>query len=254
MKRKIWTICVLLCLFLSLECCSGVSGNPITNDVSRLLLLKQNIPKNYEIPIHYIPKELCGMCWVILNSYPLEQSLKDLAQMFGAISSNKDEIIIFITMLQSLRLQLDHEELEATMQVFQCHYREEEWLSGQYFDYVRELLDSAAHMAREFRCKPPPCPASYIHLPGREAQDHGLTRSRNSLLSLLLLPATASVFLLVCVVKLRRGQQRNIGNRTLSSEVEGSQQTIHFSILPQPFSTNPSLHPFTSPTQPLGRV
>ena len=58
-----------------------------------------------------LPLVQCGMCWVILNSYPLEQSLKDLAQMFGAISSNKVEIIIFITMLQSLRLQLDHEEL-----------------------------------------------------------------------------------------------------------------------------------------------
>jgi len=48
---------------------------------------------------------------VVLNIYPLEQSLRKLASMFGAISSNKENIIIFIAMLKSLRFTFDHEEL-----------------------------------------------------------------------------------------------------------------------------------------------
>lgn len=58
--------------------------------------------------------DLCiqaGTCWVVLNIYPLEQSLRKLANMFGAISSNKENLIVFIAMLKSLRFTFDHEEL-----------------------------------------------------------------------------------------------------------------------------------------------
>lgn len=44
-----------------------------------------------------------GMCWVKLNLFPLEDSLKDLAQKFGNISSNKDNIETFIQMLREMR-------------------------------------------------------------------------------------------------------------------------------------------------------
>jgi hypothetical protein len=47
----------------------------------------------------------------VLNIYPLEQSLCKLATMFGALSSNKENIIVFIAMLKSLRFTFDHEEL-----------------------------------------------------------------------------------------------------------------------------------------------
>ncbi len=57
-----------------------------------------------------------GTCWVVLNIYPLEQSLRKLANMFGAISSNKDSIIVFIAMLKSLRFTFDHEELVSSQQ------------------------------------------------------------------------------------------------------------------------------------------
>lgn len=106
-------------------------------------LQKQNIPSDYEIPVSYIPKEVvselhrnvctlwfnlsnqisfialtcsassqqAGTCWVVLNIYPLEQSLRKLAGMFGSISSNREHIVVFITMLKSLRFTFDHEEL-----------------------------------------------------------------------------------------------------------------------------------------------
>uniref|UniRef100_A0A8C8ER85 Kit ligand n=1 Tax=Oncorhynchus tshawytscha TaxID=74940 RepID=A0A8C8ER85_ONCTS len=150
MKSKIrTTTCVLLFLFTSLGVCSGGFGNPVTDDVSRLILLS----------VFSLFLLQSGVCCVLLNIYPLEQSLRELARVFGAISSNKDNIMIFITMLQNLRFQFDHEELEATMQVFKCHYRAVKWPSGQYFDYIRDILNSAAQGEGGFRCVPPPCPA-----------------------------------------------------------------------------------------------
>lgn len=52
-----------------------------------------------------------GTCWVVLNIYPLEQSLRKLANMFGAISSNRENIMVFNAMLKSVRFTFDHEEL-----------------------------------------------------------------------------------------------------------------------------------------------
>uniref|UniRef100_A0A8C7KD15 Kit ligand n=1 Tax=Oncorhynchus kisutch TaxID=8019 RepID=A0A8C7KD15_ONCKI len=167
------TTCVLLFLFTSLGVCSGGFGNPVTDDVSRLILLKHNIPRDYNISIHYIPKEKSGVCCVLLNIYPLEQSLRELAQVFGAISSNKDNIMIFITMLQNLRFQFDHEELVMPV-IFKCHYKAVKWPSGLYFDYIRDILNSAAQGEGGFRCVPPPCPA-----PTTPGKKHAPTHSIN---------------------------------------------------------------------------
>lgn len=52
-----------------------------------------------------------GSCWVGLNIYPLEQSLRRLAGMFGIASSNREEIGVFISLLKSLRFTFDHQEL-----------------------------------------------------------------------------------------------------------------------------------------------
>lgn len=130
-----------------------------------------------------------GRCWVALNIYPLEQSLRRLAGVFGAISSNREHIGVFVSMLKSLRFTFDHEELvseapkarrwgpvlelnnsalemtcgclipqEAEMQLFQCHYQERGLMSGLYFDYVRDILHAAASQeASSLLCKPPPC-------------------------------------------------------------------------------------------------
>ncbi|XP_052347584.1 uncharacterized protein LOC118365893 [Oncorhynchus keta] len=189
-----------------------------------------------------------GVCCVLLNIYPLEQSLRELARVFGAISSNKNNIMIFITMLQNLRFQFDHEELEATMQVFKCHYKAVKWPSGQYFDYIRDILNSAAQGEGGFRCVPPPCPAPTT--PGSEAQDHEQTLSRGSLLSLLPIPVTACVFLIVWVVrqclvqktyriKSRRGgspeSNPERGHRRLSTNVE---RTINILIKPVTSTTD----------------
>ncbi|KAF3859593.1 hypothetical protein F7725_021992 [Dissostichus mawsoni] len=106
--------------------------------------VKQNIPSDYEIPVSYIPKEVAGTCWVVLNIYPLEQSLRKLANMFGTISSNKENVVVFIAMLKSLRFTFDHEELETAMQLFQCHYQEGSLTSGLYFDYIKDVLHVAS--------------------------------------------------------------------------------------------------------------
>uniref|UniRef100_A0A3P8TUV6 Kit ligand n=1 Tax=Amphiprion percula TaxID=161767 RepID=A0A3P8TUV6_AMPPE len=198
-----------LCLITSLNLCSGKFGAPITDDVSKLSILKQNIPSDYEIPVSYIPKEVAGTCWVVLNIYPLEQSLRKLANMFGAISSNKENIIVFIAMLKSLRFTFDHEELV----VFQCHYQEGSLLSGLYFDYIKDVLQSAAQGTSGFSCKPPPCgnpqhtPVSNIsnNFPpaGSQEENHGYSWSRRSPLLLVLIPFIACVVLIVWLVSKR---------------------------------------------------
>lgn len=127
---------------------------------------------------------------MVLNIYPLEQSLRNLAGMFGAVSSNREQVSVFISMLKSLRFTLNHEELvssrgwrskrrgarfwgfnnsaveiacgcvipqEAAMQLFQCHYRERVLMSGLYFDYIKDILHAASQGASGPPCKPPPC-------------------------------------------------------------------------------------------------
>ncbi|XP_071378614.1 uncharacterized protein [Centroberyx affinis] len=218
MRKKILkTPCLLLSLFTSFNLCSGKFGTPITDDVSKLSLLKQNIPTDYEIPVYYIPKEVSGMCWVVLNIYPLEQSLRKLANMFGAISSNKENIVVFIAMLKSLRFTFDHEELETAMQVFQCHYREGSLMSGLYFDYIKEVLHSAAQGTVGFPCKPPPCLPSQ-QTPGSQEEGREHSWSKRSPLLLILIPITACVFLLVWLVKSRR-------RRLTVCDIENSQTT-----------------------------
>ncbi|XP_056907220.1 kit ligand a isoform X4 [Takifugu flavidus] len=50
-------ICVHLLLFITLGVHSTkFDVNPVTDDISRLSVLKNNIPKDYKIPLDYIPK------------------------------------------------------------------------------------------------------------------------------------------------------------------------------------------------------
>nr|XP_020455252.1 uncharacterized protein LOC109959875 [Monopterus albus] len=201
MRKKILKApCLLLSLFTSLNICSGKFGVPITDDVSKLSLLKQNIPSDYKIPVSFIPKEKAGKCWMVLNIYPLEQSLRKLANMFGAISSNKDNIIVFIAMLKSLRFTFDHEELETAMQLFQCHYQDASLMSGLYFDYIKDVLHTAAQGTSSFSCKPPPCLNSQQTPGGREESREYSWLKRTPLL-LALIPFTACVVLIVWLVK-----------------------------------------------------
>uniref|UniRef100_A0A3Q1IQ91 Kit ligand n=1 Tax=Anabas testudineus TaxID=64144 RepID=A0A3Q1IQ91_ANATE len=191
--------CLLLSLFLSLNLCSGKFGTPITDDVSKLALLKQNIPSDYEIPVSYIPREVAGTCWMVLNIYPLEQSLRKLSDMFGAISSNKENIFVFIAMLK-------------TMQVFQCHYQEESLMSGLYFDYIKDVLHAAAQGTSGFSCKPPPClnphqtPVSVKFqitshfVPGGQEENRQHSWWKRTPLLLVLIPFIACVILIVWLV------------------------------------------------------
>ncbi|KAM8909206.1 uncharacterized protein AB9W97_006151 isoform 2-T2 [Spinachia spinachia] len=194
MRKKIFKApWFLLSLCTSLNICSGKFGTPITDD-------KQNMPSDYEIPVSYIPKEVAGPCWVVLNIYPLEQSLRNLASRFGAISSNKENTIVFIAMLKSLRFTFDHEELETAMQVFQCHYQGGRLISGLYFDYIRDVLHAASQGTSGFSCKPPPCP-NPRQTPGALEEGRGNSWSKRTPLLLALIPFTACVVVLVYLVK-----------------------------------------------------
>nr|XP_015813696.2 uncharacterized protein LOC107384762 [Nothobranchius furzeri] len=201
MRKEIFnTTCFLLSLFSTLNLSSGKFGTPITDDVSKLSILKQNIPSDYEIPVTFIPKEVAGTCWVVLNIYPLEQSLRKLSNMFGAVSSNKDNLIVFVAMLKSLRFTFDHEELETAMQVFQCHYQEENLLSGLYFDYIQDLLHAASQGTSGFSCKPPPCINRRLTPDGHE-ESRSSSWSKRTPLLLVLIPFAACVVLIVWQVR-----------------------------------------------------
>ncbi|XP_035280220.1 kit ligand a isoform X2 [Anguilla rostrata] len=208
-KAKIWiSACVYLLFSAIFVACSSGIGNPITNDVEVVIFLKQNIPKDYKIPIRYIPKKEGGHCWVELNVYHLEESLKELAQKFGNISTNRNNITIFVQMLQDVRYRIGS-ALEWTMQEFECHYREEKWQTERYFQYVEDFLIAARRRTGKEDCESPPCPTTIgptttlpsTTVPTSEHQSQGVEKS---LASLLLIPLVAIVFLLVWKVRARR--------------------------------------------------
>ncbi|XP_053742173.1 kit ligand a [Synchiropus splendidus] len=243
-KPKIWIrVCVHLLLFITL----GVQSrrfdvNPVTDDISRLSVLKDNIPEDYKIPVTFVPKEEGGMCWVTLNVYYLEASLNDLAHKFGNISSNRKDIDIFIEMLQELRFNI--KSLEPLMYEFECHYRREGWPTAQYFDFVQEFLIAAQHQKESNDCEPPPCPttpypstieyiedspssdeASVFDVPTVNNQRLLPEVVEQGLLSLLFIPLLALVFLLVWKVRSRRNAQdlqQNPGEAGVFTESEGN--------------------------------
>uniref|UniRef100_A0A3P8T5F5 Kit ligand n=1 Tax=Amphiprion percula TaxID=161767 RepID=A0A3P8T5F5_AMPPE len=222
-------VCVRFLLFITLGVHSDtLDVNPVTDDISKLYTLKQNIPKDYKIPVRYVPKQEGGMCWVKLNVFPLEASLQDLAHKFGNISSNRNDIRIFILILQDLRLKMG--SVELIMYDFECHYREERWHTERYFDFVKDFLTAAQNKEDSDDCDPPPCPTTpYAVITEEYSKD---TEPRylpevveRSLLSLLLIPLLALVFLLVWKVRSRRNEedlQQNPGEDGLFTGTEGT--------------------------------
>ncbi|KAK2842696.1 hypothetical protein Q5P01_012896 [Channa striata] len=228
-KSKIWIhVCVHLLLFITLGVYSSkIDVNPVTDDISRLSVLRQNIPKDYRIPVEYIPKEVGGECWVTLNLFKLESSLEDLSHKFGNISSNQKDISIFIQMLQELRLNMG--SLEMLMLEFECHYRKERWQTEQYFEFVKDFFVAAQNREYAHHCEPPPCPTTSqtvvtdgetsptpIPTPTCQAgcSPHADSESRvlsemmeRNLLSLLFIPLLALAFLLVWKVRSRRSRE-----------------------------------------------
>ncbi|TSS60368.1 Solute carrier family 23 member 2 [Bagarius yarrelli] len=213
-STRIWIrTCVHLLLYITVAAYSSEIGNPITDDIKKISLLKQNIPKDYKITVQYLPKEVSGMCWVKLNVFHLEESLKDLAQKFGNISSNKDYIETFIQMLQEMRYIIGQMDLEDSMLEFQCHYRQEKWLTPRYFQFLEDFFNTANLTKDVEDCEPPPCPITAKPTTetgtttGTQTQRHSRDSSMNprtfpevmkrSLFSLLFIPVIAVVFLLV---------------------------------------------------------
>uniref|UniRef100_A0A667Y0M8 Kit ligand n=1 Tax=Myripristis murdjan TaxID=586833 RepID=A0A667Y0M8_9TELE len=219
---------------------------PVNIHVFMLFLLqRQNIPKDYKIPVRYIPKEEGGMCWVKLSVFYLEDSLKDLSHKFGNISSNRKDISIFIQMLQEVRLYMEPPD----MYDFLCHYRKERWPTARYFDYVEDFLIAAQDRQDSADCDPPPCPTTpyaittatdyttgqfmgkikfkknvCFYLSGNEPLRFLPEVVERSLLSLLFIPVAALVFLLVWKVRSRRNQEelQNPGEGGLFTGTEGT--------------------------------
>ncbi|XP_078138980.1 kit ligand a isoform X2 [Centroberyx gerrardi] len=235
-KSKIWIrVCVhlLLCITLGVHS-SEFDVNPVTDDISRLSVLRQNIPKDYKIPVQYVPKEEGGMCWVKLNVFYLEESLKDLAHKFGNISSNRKDISIFVQMLQEVRLYMG--SVEPAMYDFECHYRTERWQTARYFDFVEDFLIAAQFREDSADCDPPPCPTTPYaittrqYITGKQLMRLLPEVVERSLLSLLLIPVAAIVFLLVWKMRSRRNQEdleQDPGEEGLFTGTEGTAPPLH---------------------------
>uniref|UniRef100_A0A671PSC6 Kit ligand n=1 Tax=Sinocyclocheilus anshuiensis TaxID=1608454 RepID=A0A671PSC6_9TELE len=228
-KRFIWICtCVHLLLYMTVAAYSSELGNPITDDIKKISLLKQNIPKDYKITLRYIPKEVSGMCWVKLNVFHLEVSLKGLAQKFGNISSNKDNMGTLVQILQEMRYHIGH-GLEDSMLEFDCHYVNEMWLTAKYFEFVEDFFNTANSSRDVEDCEPPPCPTSTkttvttTTTASTTSAQHSTNEKRNglpddpekgaflpkvvqsSLMSLLAIPFIAVVvFLMIWKIKSRR--------------------------------------------------
>ncbi|XP_040024907.1 uncharacterized protein LOC120812772 isoform X2 [Gasterosteus aculeatus] len=211
-KPKIWIrLCVHVLLFITLGVHSSrFDINPVTDDISRLSILRQNIPEDYKIPVHYVLREKGGMCWVKLNVFYLEESLKGLAHTFGNISSNRKDISIFIQMFQELRLNMG--SLELIMYDFECHYRQERWQTAQYFDFVKDFLRAAQNKEDSDDCDPPPCPTTPYAVTTADYLNDSETRAlsavvEQSFLSLLFIPLLALILLLVWKVRCCRNEE-----------------------------------------------
>ncbi|XP_028810945.1 kit ligand b [Denticeps clupeoides] len=225
--------CVLLLLFSSLVASDGEGRTPVTDDVATLNLLKENIPKDYRIPIHYIPKELAGQCWLQLNIYPVERSLSQLASKFGNLSTNRENITIFITMLQGLRLMIDDEELESTMLVYKCHFRRVTWATGPYFDYIKEFFGAAAKTPGKLSCVPPPCPRPSQSPTGGDSWGHTQESPRRRHLAIIFIAVSVILSFSLWMVARSRGRCANGCCRTRSmtsvshgTTIPGGQQDL----------------------------
>uniref|UniRef100_A0A8C1LKQ8 Kit ligand n=1 Tax=Cyprinus carpio TaxID=7962 RepID=A0A8C1LKQ8_CYPCA len=224
------SICVLVLLFSGLVTCSGVFGSPLTDDVATLETLSENIPSDYRIPIRFITKDVGGACWLYVNLYHVESSLKTLARKFGNLSTNKANITIFITMLEGFRFTLDNEELEVTMQTFECHYRKGKWATRRYFNHVKEVLTAAGSMLGKFNdCTPPPCktlPAPPF-TPGQSRQQNGMNGAIHGLLALLIIPSMA---LLVLTLRMVFRRSHCCGQRmhevSLNEPHDGAEESV----------------------------
>ncbi|XP_048873427.1 kit ligand a [Brienomyrus brachyistius] len=161
-KAKIWiSVCIRFISFITFVTSVSEIRSPLTDDVDTISILKQNIPKDYKIKLHHIPKEVSGLCWVDLNVYQLEESLRKLAQKFGNISSNRDNIAIYIQNLQDIRyniVNVKRIDLDSIMEDFRCHYRDVTWQTADYFDYVKDFLSAARSRRGDTACESPFCP------------------------------------------------------------------------------------------------
>ncbi|XP_056311084.1 kit ligand b [Danio aesculapii] len=220
------SICVLVLLFSGLVTCSGVFGSPLTDDVATLDTLSENIPSDYRIPIKFITKDVGGACWLHLNLYPVEGSLKKLAIKFGNQSTNKANITIFITMLQDFRFTLNSDDLEDRMQAFKCHYRREKWPTRRFFTHVKSVLTVAGSTFGDIPpCTPPPCQtlAAPPFTPGQSRQQNGMNSAVHGLLALLIIP---SVAILVLTIQMALGRRSHCGARMREVEPhEGAEES-----------------------------
>ncbi|XP_041964801.1 kit ligand a isoform X5 [Alosa alosa] len=255
-KSKIWMhTCFHLLLFIAVVAHSSEIGNPITDDIKKISILKQNIPKDYKITVKYIPMEESGLCWVRLNVFHLEESLKVLARKFGNISSNRDHINTFIQILREMRYHIGN-VLDDTMLEFQCHYREEKWPTGDYFDFVEYFFKMANSSREDEDCESPPCPTlegttttSYTTKAGSVSPPSAGTGQlkdkekipwvlpeniEKSLLSLLLIPVIAILLLFAWKIKSRRHvalTDKKASSHDVTKGVDGSSPQLETEAL-----------------------
>lgn len=246
-KSKIWKYTFLhLLLFIAVTIHSSEIGNPITDDIDKISILKQNIPKDYKITVKYIPVEelQSGLCWVKLNVFHLEESLKGLARKFGNISSNRDHINTFIQILREMRYHIGN-VLDDTMLEFQCHYREEKWPTGKYFEFVENFFQTANSSRDVEDCESPPCPTEEVttvpflnqervspssagagKLKDKEKANCSLPKNiEKSLLSLLLIPIMAITVLLAWKIRSKRHTTKI--NQTAVDIVKGVDDSLN---------------------------
>lgn len=247
-KAKIWIrACVCILLYSTFAACSRRTGSQRIDNDDRISLLKQNIPRDYKIPVRFIPRDMSGKCWVELNVFHLEESLKSLAEMFGNVSSNRNNITVFVQMLRDVRYRIGF-KMESIMQDFECHYRREEWRTECFFDYVREVLSGASSIMDSEECDSPPCGTTAstelstegaVRTTSEKTDDcfpasdfQGATADRQylpedaqkSLLSLLLVSVAANICLVVWMLRgrRRRSLERNAESRNIFVAVETS--------------------------------
>ncbi|XP_051977129.1 uncharacterized protein LOC127639253 isoform X2 [Xyrauchen texanus] len=138
---------------------------------------------------------------------PLTDDVATLETLSENIPNDYRIPLDFISKDMGFRFTLDREELEFTMQTFNCHYRRVKWPTRRFFAHVKDVLTATGSTLGEFHhCAPPPCKnrEAPTFTPGQIRQQNGMNRVFHGLLALFIIPYMAVLVLTVRMV-FRRG-------------------------------------------------
>lgn len=100
----------------------------------------------------------CIIKWIMI--YHIIFALGPLTWFSVVQSTQMRSICIMHECFAQLKLMLFSFFQEEATQEFKCHYRDENWPTGRYFEFVEDFFNTANSSREDVDCEPPPCPTT----------------------------------------------------------------------------------------------